>query len=206
MKKCEACGGLVEDHVRFHHPPEGCGKYTDGIQPGEARLPTLEEARARGATSLSDTLDLQIQRPESGGKRSNKRPADLSWLQSMWSDTDPARAPAPPEAPDPRTWGKEADLRADAVKLLRSLGYAVYDLEQGYRDERGGSRQTPGIGDAYFQGHGRRGWIEFKRWDNTPSPDQINFASSELAAGGIYLLVYSARQLLRWHQLHGGTP
>ena len=57
-----------------------------------------------------------------------------------------------------------------------------------------------GIPDAYFQGHGVRGWLEFKRWGNRQTPEQAGFERYELEAEGTYLLVYELGQLRRWHE------
>jgi hypothetical protein len=43
----------------------------------------------------------------------------------------------------------EAALERDGIALLRSLGFVVYRLSQGYRAQRGGTRQTLGLPDVY---------------------------------------------------------
>lgn len=96
----------------------------------------------------------------------------------------------------------EDELRRSCNELLTKLGYDVYDLEQGYRPD-GSSRVALGIGDTYIQ-HGRfgvRAWIEYKKWDNEPTPDQVDFGEAELTAGGSYLVIYEAPQLVAWHEL-----
>lgn len=56
----------------------------------------------------------------------------------------------------------ETELSAAICSFLRAAGYSVYSLEQGYRKEPGGTRQTPGIADLYIIGHGRYTWAELK--------------------------------------------
>lgn len=56
----------------------------------------------------------------------------------------------------------EARISKDIRDFLRTLGFAVYSLEQGYRPERGGTRQTPGLPDLYAMGKGFGMWIEVK--------------------------------------------
>lgn len=43
----------------------------------------------------------------------------------------------------------EQALERDCIAALRSLGWEVYKLSQGYRRERGGTRMTEGIPDLY---------------------------------------------------------
>lgn len=59
----------------------------------------------------------------------------------------------------PRT---EAQVSRDVVKLLRTFGFAVWSTEQGWRKERGGTRQTPGIPDLIVIGHDRLLFVEMK--------------------------------------------
>ena len=59
---------------------------------------------------------------------------------------------------------RESDVQRMIVILLRTLGFAVYDLSQGYRKEAGGTRQTPGLPDLYAFHKGKEVtiWIEVK--------------------------------------------
>ena len=58
----------------------------------------------------------------------------------------------------------EADVQRDIVRLLVSTGWTVYSLSQGYRKEKGGTRQTPGIPDlyAFHQAKQLTLWVEVK--------------------------------------------
>ena len=48
----------------------------------------------------------------------------------------------------------EEQISRRIVEFLRMFGGSVYSLEQGYRRERGGTRQTPGTADlqVFFPG------------------------------------------------------
>lgn len=50
------------------------------------------------------------------------------------------------------------------VALLSSLGWRVYSLSQGYRKEKGGTRQSPGLGDLWCCHPAKRLtlWVEVK--------------------------------------------
>jgi hypothetical protein len=54
--------------------------------------------------------------------------------------------------------------RARVIGLLTSSGAEVYSLEQGYRAEPGGSRQTPGLPDlwVFWPAAQLAGWFEVK--------------------------------------------
>lgn len=176
MKRC-ACGELVESHTRYHWTDfaGGEGHYVDG-QERESK-----PARPGAAEQLESW------------------PPNLVRASSLWGPP-PATAPPPGEVPPKSFWPTEAELRRDGSKLMKTFGFAVYDLEQGFRVDQS-SRVTEGIGDTYFHGEGIRGWIEWKRWDNEPSDAQRAFGLEELAHGGIYLLVYETEQLVHWNQL-----
>ena len=179
MKECEVCGELLESHVRYHWLPDGDGHYV---------------TRGSYAKAKSEEIELAAVSP--------KLPACVR-RASRWWGSPPQRAPAVSlERAPAKPWGKEDDLRRAVIELLELRGFFVYDLEQGFRADES-SRQTPGIGDAYFVHIGQprlelQGWIETKRWDNEPSEDQYTFGSRVLEAGGIYLLVYELAQIERW--------
>ena len=61
---------------------------------------------------------------------------------------------------DPR----EGDIQRMIVILLRTLGWTVYSLSQGYRKEKGGTRMSPGIPDlyAFHKAKGLTLWVEVK--------------------------------------------
>lgn len=190
MKRCR-CGELVESYARFHYArpheenvgTEAAGHYVHG--------PSLQEEH-------TDTFDGSVWTRELPPRR-DRKPYNLRLLADLWGGA-PQLAPSPGAAPpDPKLWDPESTVRRLSIDFMESFGYSVADLEQGYRGD-GSTRVQTGIGDAYFHGHDLRGWIEFKRWDNRPSADQIAFARRELDAGGIYLLIYEPGQLLAWHQ------
>lgn len=56
----------------------------------------------------------------------------------------------------------EAQISREVAELLRMFGFAVWSTEQGYRKERGGTRQTPGIPDLIVIGEGRLLFVEMK--------------------------------------------
>jgi hypothetical protein len=136
------------------------------------------------------------------------------YVDGSTRDLQGGMAPAPPERPKLPKGMKallEEDVRLDGIGLMRKYGYAVYDLEQGHRPERGGARVAVGFPDCYFQGHMLRGFIEFKRPDGKPArhpdkhtPEQKAFEREELKNGGIYLLVEHTRQLKEWHEAQKG--
>jgi hypothetical protein len=166
------------------------GHYVDGHQSelpaaGGSQPSTAGETAARKPT------------PPAAPRRRGKKLALQERLGHLWGEP-PHRAPAP-GPPPPKPWGLEEELRGAGNDLLKLVGFAVYDLEQGYRKD-GSSRQTLGIGDCFIAGHGLTAWIEYKRWDNEPSPEQLAFADVVLSEGGIYLLVYELEQLVTWTQ------
>lgn len=59
---------------------------------------------------------------------------------------------------------QEDDHQQEMVGLLRSLGWVVYTLSQGYRKAKGGTRMTPGIPDCYAFHPSKRLtlWVEVK--------------------------------------------
>lgn len=181
MKRCK-CGELVDDHVRFHF-----------AKPHEEN-----EGTEAAGHYVTDPI-----RDSTNGDRPGFS-VDESWPKhmvraSVFFGHPPYKAPPPGPVPA-KPWGLEAELRRGCVAFLQRVGFAVYDLEQGYRDD-GSSRVGEGIGDVYFHGLGIRGWVECKRWDNKPSEAQRAFGLEELEAGGIYLLVYEVAQLVTWNQL-----
>jgi len=170
MKVCAGCGEELDDYVRFHWTGPESGHYAD------------EEAEP--TAGLEDPVEL-----------------DESWTANVrraavFFGRGPLRAPPPGPRP-PAPWGREDDLRRGCVGFLRDLGFAVYDLEQGFRSD-GSTRVGEGIGDIYFHGHGLRGWVECKRWNNEPSKKQVAFGLEELGAGGCYLVIYELGQLVEW--------
>lgn len=181
MKRC-VCGELVEDWIRFHRPDPRSddGHYVEEKGGGVSEVPA-------GASRVPPPPEPAKRRTKGGTRRAR--------CAHLWGD-DAHRAPEPgPELSKP--WPKEAELRAAGNNVLELAGFAVYDLEQGFRKD-GSTRVTTGIGDVFFVGHGIRGWIEYKRWDNEPTPEQHVFADLVLRNGGTYLLVYEVAQLGTW--------
>lgn len=172
--RCHGCGEDVPAWTRYHWTGPGTGHYTEP----DPRAPKGE--------------------PDETG---DDRPANIRRASAWWADGDVRRAPPPGDVP-PKPWAKEEELRRSCNNLLRSLGYDVSDLEQGFRLD-GSSRVELGLPDTYIQhpALGVRAWIEYKRWDNEPALDQCVFAEAELAAGGSWLLIYEAGQLMAWHAL-----
>ncbi len=162
--------------MRFHHAPDGCNQYTE---------PDPKAPKIRTKDPLG-------------------RPANIVRAARFFGDP-PHLVPAPGEVPPKNLWPAEDELRGQSLDFLERIGYDVSDLEQGYRGrdgEGGTSRVRLGLPDAYVT-HAAlavRDWIEFKRWDNEPSPDQVAFGEQELAAGGCYLVVYETAQLVAWHE------
>ena len=56
----------------------------------------------------------------------------------------------------------EDRISREIQELLKTVGFAIWSTEQGYRKDRGGTRQTPGMADLYVLGHGRALWVEVK--------------------------------------------
>lgn len=169
---CEGCGALVPEWMRFHHPPEGCGRYT--------------------------TPDPRFEKPRT--KDPDGRPANIVRASRFWGEP-PYRAPAPGPVPG-KPWPLEEEVRRGSTELLLALGYCVSDLEQGHRPESGSRVRlgVPDMYVTH-SGLMVRAWIEFKRWDGEPTAEQIEWGEEELAAGGSYLLVYESAQLVAWHEL-----
>lgn len=63
-----------------------------------------------------------------------------------------------------RTEPSEAEIQRMIVIMLRMLGWTVYSLSQGYRKEKGGTRQTPGLPDLFAFHRVRQVtlWVEVK--------------------------------------------
>jgi hypothetical protein len=175
MKKC-ACGAMVPDWMRFHRPTSDSddGHYVDD-------------------PSSVVVVDNPVRELPS-----DDWPVRFKRSGHLWGPA-PHRC-RPPTIPVPsKPWGREDELRRSVLAFLELQGCWTYDLEQGHRADES-SRQTPGIGDAYFFDghHGLQGWIETKRWDNEPSEDQRTFGERVLQSGGIYLLVYELGQVQDW--------
>lgn len=148
--------------------------------------------------------------PDDGGEGHY---VEMTTENNVDSTNEGMAPPAPDRARLPQGMkpALEDDVRWAAIDYLRTVGYLVYNMEQGNRPGPGHSRVGTGIGDVYFQGHGVTGWIEFKRPDGKParhpdkhSPDQKAFEKAELENGGKYLLVESVEQVIKWDHAHRG--
>lgn len=56
----------------------------------------------------------------------------------------------------------EKDEERAIIDLFARVGARAWKLSQGYRREKGGTRQTRGLADAYFTMPGRAFWFEAK--------------------------------------------
>jgi hypothetical protein len=87
----------------------------------------------------------------------------------------------------------EARIRLGCRDLLRSTGFAVWDLEQNRR-----TRQTPGLGDLYALGHGLSVWIEVKTPKGKLSTAQEVFRDFCLENGQGWQLWRSVGEAWEW--------
>ena len=93
---------------------------------------------------------------------------------------------------------KESAISREIQALLKTLGFAVWSTEQGYRRERGGTRQTPGIPDLYVMGHGRAFWVEVKTPKGKLRDSQELFAH-ECGENGVEWYIFrSADEAWEW--------
>jgi len=77
---------------------------------------------------------------------------------------------------------KESQISAEIRKFLRDvMHFSVYSTEQGYRKDRGGTRQTPGIPDLLCFGKGMFFFVEVKTPKGKLRESQEGF-SQECAA------------------------
>jgi hypothetical protein len=91
----------------------------------------------------------------------------------------------------------ERDMRESIKQLLAACGFFIYDLEQGYRKEPGGTRQSRGLPDLIALRDGIpawaiqvKGWIPRKtmpgKWAHNHTPEQVDFGARWIASGGYY--------------------
>ena len=78
----------------------------------------------------------------------------------------------------------EARIRIDIRKFMESVGFAMWDTEQGYRQDRGGTRVTPGFPDLVAIGHDMVVFIEVKSPKGRLSLAQLAF-QAECKANGV---------------------
>ena len=70
---------------------------------------------------------------------------------------------------------KESQISKEIKDFLKSLGMAVYSTEQGFRRDRGGTRQTPGIPNLLCFGHGFFFFVEVKTPKGKLRDSQVAF-------------------------------
>jgi hypothetical protein len=93
---------------------------------------------------------------------------------------------------------RESAISREIVTFLRSLGFAVWSVEQGFRKERGGTRQTPGIPDLIVIGHGRVCFAEVKRPRAKLRPAQQDFRDECVVNGGEWELWRDVTDSFDW--------
>mgnify|MGYP003636798339 FL=1 len=93
---------------------------------------------------------------------------------------------------------KESAISREIQDFLKMVGFAVYSCEQGYRKERGGTRQTPGIPDLYIMGHGRSLWIEVKTPKGKMRDSQVAFAHQALLNDVPCVMWRDVREAFDW--------
>jgi len=93
---------------------------------------------------------------------------------------------------------KEAKISREIQTFLRTLGFAVYSTEQGYRKDRGGTRQTPGIPDLIVIGHGRFLFAEVKAPGGKLRASQKEFCVECERNGVPWALWYDVRDTWDW--------
>jgi hypothetical protein len=98
--------------------------------------------------------------------------------------------------PDGRS---EAEIRHAIVKLLRTLGYGVWDTEQGYRKD-GSTRVTKGLPDLFVAGPAGTAAVELKSAKGKQTPEQKGFGALWTKHGGTYMVWRSEADALAWCQ------
>lgn len=96
---------------------------------------------------------------------------------------------------DPRT---EQQISRDIAQWLRGLGFAVWSVEQGYRKDPGGTRQTPGIPDLIVMGHGHFTFAEVKRQRTKLRPSQELFRNTAVDNNVPWQLWRSVHDAFDW--------
>lgn len=87
----------------------------------------------------------------------------------------------------------EKQIQAACKKLLKQMGFAVWDTSQPFR-----ARITPGIADLFVAGRGYNAWIECKAGYNKQSKEQEEFQREVEAHGGMYVLARSEQDVADW--------
>lgn len=92
----------------------------------------------------------------------------------------------------------EKQIQNGIFRLLRMLGWAVYDLSQPRN-----TMQTPGLPDGLAFGHGRTLFVEVKRRPNKPTPWQTEFGANVEEGEGTWVVWYSVEDAKDWLRDHG---
>ena len=94
----------------------------------------------------------------------------------------------------------ERDVQRRVVALLKSAGFTVYSLSQGYRPGgrgHGTTRQTKGLPDLYAMSPRLFLWVEVKRLGGKQTPEQVEF-EADCRACGIPYVLGGYREVLEW--------
>lgn len=80
---------------------------------------------------------------------------------------------------------RESQVSREVQRFLKMIGGEVYTLEQGYRKERGGTRQTPGLPDLFvmFPADKVWTWAELKGPKGKLTVAQSGFRMACMEAG-----------------------
>jgi hypothetical protein len=100
----------------------------------------------------------------------------------------------------------EAKVSLEIREFLRLIGCAVYSTEQGYRHDRGGTRQTPGIPDLIVFGIGPEMpffFIEVKAPGGKLRDSQVAFQAEAHRMSVPYLVAWDVRDVFDWLVEHG---
>lgn len=89
----------------------------------------------------------------------------------------------------------EKEIQRAGCELLRTFGFAVYNLSQARA-----TKQTPGLADTFICGHGVTCWIEWKRPGAKQSPAQVAFENEVQYNGGRYYVFKSVVDVVTWFQ------
>jgi len=92
----------------------------------------------------------------------------------------------------------EAAVSLEIQKFLKTIGCGVYSTEQGFRRDRGGTRQTPGIPDLLVFGIGPELpflFIEVKGPKGKLRPSQIIFQGECERMDVPYLVAWDVREV-----------
>ena len=92
----------------------------------------------------------------------------------------------------------EARVGRDILTLLRTVGFAVWSTEQGYRKDRGGTRTTPGFPDLVAIGCDLILFIEVKAGRGSLTTAQEVFRDECQDAGGNWLCARSDGEVWDW--------